>query len=236
MASAPALDMGKLQSFAFKVVGDVTAQQMGPLSTIGDRLGLFRTLATAGPMTSAAFAERAQIDERYGREWLAAMACHGYLAYDDATEAVHPAAGARDGARQHREPLLPHRPDRDVAALLGEHRPLGRGVQARRRRAAGALRRALLVRLRAVHLHLLPQQHGAGVVPGHAPGGRRPARRRLRRRCRLRQRAGADHPRAGVPGGDLRRLRQLRPGDRGGERTRAGGRAWRIGCASRSAT
>jgi 2-polyprenyl-3-methyl-5-hydroxy-6-metoxy-1,4-benzoquinol methylase len=86
MASVPALDMGKLQSFAFKVVGDVTAQQIGPLSTVGDRLGLFRTLADAGPLTSGAFAERAGINERYGREWLAAMACHGYLAYDDATK------------------------------------------------------------------------------------------------------------------------------------------------------
>ena len=86
MARAPELDMGKLQSFAFKVVGDVTAQQMGPLSTVGDRLGLFKTLATSGPVTSEEFADRARINERYGREWLAAMACHGYLAYDDATK------------------------------------------------------------------------------------------------------------------------------------------------------
>ena len=68
MVIATALDMGKLQSFAFKVVGDVTAQQMGPLSTIGDRLGLFRTLAASGPLTSGEFANRAKINERYGRE------------------------------------------------------------------------------------------------------------------------------------------------------------------------
>jgi 2-polyprenyl-3-methyl-5-hydroxy-6-metoxy-1,4-benzoquinol methylase len=80
---APALDMAKVQAFAFKVLGDITAQQMGPLSTVADRLGLFRTLAEGGPATSAEFAERAGINERYGREWLAAMACHGYLAYDD---------------------------------------------------------------------------------------------------------------------------------------------------------
>ena len=87
MVTATALDMGKLQSFAFKVVGDVTAQQMGPLSTIGDRLGLFRTLATSGPLTSAEFADRAKINERYAREWLSAMACHGYIDYDDASKA-----------------------------------------------------------------------------------------------------------------------------------------------------
>lgn len=86
MASVLELDMGKVQSFAFKIVGDVTAQQMGPLSTVGDRLGLFKTLAESGPVTSAEFADRARINERYGREWLSAMACHGYIAYDDASK------------------------------------------------------------------------------------------------------------------------------------------------------
>lgn len=86
MATAVELDMAKVQQFAFKVVGDVTAQQMGPLSTVGDRLGLFKTLAESGPVTSSAFAEKAHINERYGREWLSAMACHGYITYDDATK------------------------------------------------------------------------------------------------------------------------------------------------------
>jgi len=79
------LDMDKAQTFAFKVLGDVTAAQMGPLSAVADRLGLFACLGDAGPLTSAGFAKRAGIDERYAREWLSAMACHGYVAYDDAT-------------------------------------------------------------------------------------------------------------------------------------------------------
>jgi 2-polyprenyl-3-methyl-5-hydroxy-6-metoxy-1,4-benzoquinol methylase len=86
MASAPALDMGKLQTFAFKVMDDVTAEWIAPLSTVGDRLGLFKTLADSGPVTSAEFAERAGIDERYGREWLSAMACKRYIDYDDSTK------------------------------------------------------------------------------------------------------------------------------------------------------
>jgi SAM-dependent methyltransferase len=84
--SQPALDMDKAGKFAFKVVGDLTAQQMGTLSTVADRLGLFKTLARVGPVTSEGFAAKAEIDERYGREWLSAMACHGYVAYDDATK------------------------------------------------------------------------------------------------------------------------------------------------------
>ena len=36
-----ALDMEIVHGFAFKVFGDLTAQQMGALTTVGDRLGLF---------------------------------------------------------------------------------------------------------------------------------------------------------------------------------------------------
>lgn len=86
MASALELDMGKAQTFAFKVVGDAIAQLMGPLSVIGDRLNLFETLGAAGPVTSAEFAARANINERYAREWLSAMACHGYVTFDNQTK------------------------------------------------------------------------------------------------------------------------------------------------------
>lgn len=86
MASQPALDMEKVQHFAFKVIGDVTSQWMGTLSTVADRLGLWAILTQSSPLTSDEFAERAQINERYAREWLAAMACHGYLVYDNATK------------------------------------------------------------------------------------------------------------------------------------------------------
>ena len=79
----PPLDMSKVQTFAFKMIADITACQMGTLTTIGDRLGLFTLLATSGPVTCAEFASRAEIHERYAREWLSAMACHGYIAYDD---------------------------------------------------------------------------------------------------------------------------------------------------------
>lgn len=81
------LDLDKAQAFAFRLMGDTTAMMMGPLQLIGDRLGLFDVLAEDGPLTSEAFAGRAGIDERYAREWLAGMACHGYVAYDDATKA-----------------------------------------------------------------------------------------------------------------------------------------------------
>ena len=84
--TSEALDMGIVESFAFMVFGDITAQQMGALSTVGDRLGLFTRLADSGPVTSSQFAATAGLHERYAREWLAAVACHGYLTYDATNE------------------------------------------------------------------------------------------------------------------------------------------------------
>jgi DNA-binding IclR family transcriptional regulator len=55
------------------------------MASIGDRLGLFQQLAH-GPATSAQLATRADINERYAREWLGAMASAGYVEYDPASE------------------------------------------------------------------------------------------------------------------------------------------------------
>ena len=86
MSTNGAIDMDKAGAFAFKVVGDVTSTQMGTLSTIADRLGLWKSLAVGGPATCAEFAARAHINERYAREWLSAMACHRYIEYDNGTQ------------------------------------------------------------------------------------------------------------------------------------------------------
>lgn len=85
MASAPALDMEKVQAFAFKTLNDIIGTQIDVLYLIADRLGLFQALASSGPVTSTEFATQAGINERYAREWLSAMACHKTLTYDDTT-------------------------------------------------------------------------------------------------------------------------------------------------------
>ena len=51
---------------------------------IGDRLGLYRTLADRGPMTSAQLAAAAGLSERYVREWLEQQASSAILDVDDA--------------------------------------------------------------------------------------------------------------------------------------------------------
>ena len=50
---------------------------------LGDRLGLYRALAEAGPLTSSGLAEAAGIHERYAREWLEQQAATGILDVDD---------------------------------------------------------------------------------------------------------------------------------------------------------
>jgi len=50
---------------------------------VGDRLGLYRSLAESGASTSADLASRAGIHERYAREWLEQQAVTGILEVDD---------------------------------------------------------------------------------------------------------------------------------------------------------
>ena len=53
---------------------------------VGDRVGLYKAMDGAGPLTSAELAKRAGCAERYVREWLAAQAASGYVSYDRATD------------------------------------------------------------------------------------------------------------------------------------------------------
>lgn len=85
--ATPTLDAQRAEAFVGKVLGDVAGLFAAKLATIGDRLGLWTDLATRGPATSAELAARADIAERYAREWLAGMHAAGYLEYDPATGA-----------------------------------------------------------------------------------------------------------------------------------------------------
>ena len=65
------IDDKKLQQFLGKMLIDLGGAISVPLVRIGIRLGLYKTMDGAGPMTSAEFADKANISERYAREWLA---------------------------------------------------------------------------------------------------------------------------------------------------------------------
>jgi 2-polyprenyl-3-methyl-5-hydroxy-6-metoxy-1,4-benzoquinol methylase len=85
MATEMTMDQVKADAFLEKVLGDTSGTTVTILAGIGDRLGLFKDLASHGPATSAELAERAIVNQRYAREWLGAMASAGYLEYDPAT-------------------------------------------------------------------------------------------------------------------------------------------------------
>ena len=53
---------------------------------LGDRLGLYRALAEAGPLSPADLAGRTGIHERYAREWLEQQATSGFVEVEDNAE------------------------------------------------------------------------------------------------------------------------------------------------------
>jgi SAM-dependent methyltransferase len=81
-----AVDESKLNEFLGQFVQDLGATVQAGLVVIGHRLGLYRAMAGAGPLTPAELAERTGTAERYVREWLAAQASGGYVAYDPVSE------------------------------------------------------------------------------------------------------------------------------------------------------
>ena len=76
------LDHAKLEAFVFRAVDEVGATLNTALVVMGDRLGLYRAMAGAGPLTSDELAARVGVSERYTREWLNAQAAGGYVEYE----------------------------------------------------------------------------------------------------------------------------------------------------------
>ncbi|MGI8784596.1 MAG: methyltransferase domain-containing protein [Acidobacteriota bacterium] len=75
----------KLNAFMGKVVGDFGAALSSSLAYIGQKLGLYKAMAGAGPVTAAELAERTGTVERYVREWLINQAAGGYVEYEPTT-------------------------------------------------------------------------------------------------------------------------------------------------------
>jgi SAM-dependent methyltransferase len=82
----PALDESKLNAFMGQAVQDMGAAMHASLVVVGDKLGLYKAMAGAGPMTPAQLASKSSTDERYVREWLNANAASGYVTYDAANK------------------------------------------------------------------------------------------------------------------------------------------------------
>ena len=83
---SPAVDEAKLNQFVGRMLGEVGAVANSALVHVGDRLGLYKTMAKSGPTDSVALAKATGTSERLVREWLCAQAAHGYISYDSATQ------------------------------------------------------------------------------------------------------------------------------------------------------
>ncbi len=85
-ATAQPLNEAKLHEFVMKAVGEMGAAMNAVLILMGDKLGLYKAMAGAGPMTSPELAAKTKTTERYVREWLSAQAAGGFVTYDAASQ------------------------------------------------------------------------------------------------------------------------------------------------------
>jgi SAM-dependent methyltransferase len=81
------IDQAKLESFVMRAIGDLSAGYGGVMISLGSKLGLYKAMAYAGPISPKELAARTGCAERYVREWLNAQAAGGYVSY-------HAASGA----------------------------------------------------------------------------------------------------------------------------------------------
>ena len=84
--SATNIDEAKLEAFMGQAVTDMGAIISAPLMVIGEKLGLYKAMAGAGPLSSQEVAERSGAAERSVREWLRNQAAGGYLTYDPGSD------------------------------------------------------------------------------------------------------------------------------------------------------
>jgi SAM-dependent methyltransferase len=80
------LDPEKLHAAVLRFLGDAGSAIGAAAVITGDRLGLYKALASHGPQTSDELAAVTSTHERYVREWLAHQAASGYVSYDAASK------------------------------------------------------------------------------------------------------------------------------------------------------
>jgi SAM-dependent methyltransferase len=80
------IDSRKLDTLLSTAIGDLSAGYGGVMISLGYKLGLYRAMAGAGPLSSGEIARRSDCAERYVREWLNSQVAGGYVAYHPSSE------------------------------------------------------------------------------------------------------------------------------------------------------
>jgi SAM-dependent methyltransferase len=78
---ATAINAAKLDAFIGRVINDISAGYGGIMVSLGHKLGLYKAMADAGPLSAREVASRASCAERYVREWLGSQVAGGYVNY-----------------------------------------------------------------------------------------------------------------------------------------------------------
>lgn len=76
------VDEGRVEEFAGRLLTDLAGAAGVAMTVLGDRLGLYRAMAGAGPLTPAQLATTTGLHPRLVAEWLAAQAVAEYVTYD----------------------------------------------------------------------------------------------------------------------------------------------------------
>src|SRR6185503_14551848 len=86
----------QIHKFSARLIDNVAAAAFSAMTSVGDRLGLFRAMAGKGWMSPADLAKATSVSERHVREWLNAMVAGEYVTYDPKarTYALPPAHAA----------------------------------------------------------------------------------------------------------------------------------------------
>jgi len=79
---APAVNRGQVEVFSQRLLEILNHGSLGLMISIGHRTGLFDAMAGMEPATANEIAERAELKERYVREWLGAMTVGHVVDYD----------------------------------------------------------------------------------------------------------------------------------------------------------
>ena len=148
-AEAPAaIDLEKLEAFVFRAVDEVGATLNAALVVMGDKLGLYKAMAGAGPLEPAEIARRADVSRALRARMAERAGCGRLRRVRPGERPLHAAARAGDGTHRRDQPGVPGRllPDRGrLGARLAAHhrgRPDRGGHRLARPRARRARRAA----------------------------------------------------------------------------------------------
>lgn len=81
------LNEQKLEQFVHQAFADLSVTTSGVMVSIGHRLGLYRAMMDAGPLSADELATRTEYAPRYVREWLNSQVASGYVDYDAGKQA-----------------------------------------------------------------------------------------------------------------------------------------------------